>query len=327
MTDDVTSPQVAPQKGDANYVDYIVALSQRGFIRKGIINEPRCFYDLVDLHANRTVTFGTPGVLVNGEQFPVRLTHMLASVAYLNNVLPTPAVDDEINAQRIAMRLKFHDQYYMNAAFLPLPIWGNKVVAAADSVSPGTSHWDFVANGQPFVLSARDTLLVSLNLNDFANPVSAVPVTVAVTGFGALSHRPYLLSSQVLLSTVIAVNMSTVDFRNDGSEPIIITDMTVNVAGEIEDADAIGSIGRVSIQIRQIGNGTNANWFDGPPTNPGRMQATLLGVTSGRAVVHQFPGDGLLWEPGEGITLEAQLLAPNVTSRLTLGFSGYIMVT
>jgi hypothetical protein len=143
-----------------------------------------------------------------------------------------------------------------------------------------------------------------------------------------LSKRPYFLNSQVQLTDVVPVNMTTVDFRNDGSEPIVVTDMTMNVAGEIENVDPTGSIGRVSIQIRQIGNGTNANWFDGPPVGPGmRMQGTLLGVTSGRAVVHQFPGDGLIWEPGEGITLEAQLLAPNTTSRLTVAFSGYIMVT
>jgi hypothetical protein len=315
----------APPKGDPGYVDYIIALSKRGLIRKGVINEPRTFYDIVELHANQTVTNGTPGVLVNGEQFPVRLTHMLASVAYLDN---QGDVDNEANIQRIAQRLTFHNQMYMNSQFLPLPLWGNKPVAAADAVSPGTSHWDFVANGQPFILSARDTLLITVMLNDAGKPTSAVPVNVAFTGFGVLSKRPYFLNSQVLLDDVIPVNMTTVDFRNDGSEPIVITDMTMNVAGEVESNDPTGSIGRVSIQIRQIGNGTNANWFDGPLIGPGmRMQGTLLGVTSGRAVVHQFPGDGLIWEPGEGITLEAQLLAPNVTSRLTVAFSGYIMVT
>jgi hypothetical protein len=314
----------APPKGDPNYVDYIVALSKRGFIRKGIINEPRVFYDVVELNANQTVTSGTPGVLINGEQFPIRLTHMLASVAYLDSA---DAVDPEINIQRIGMRLTFHNQNYMNSQLLPLPLWGNKVVAAAESVSFGTSHWDLVANGQPFILSARDTLIVSLHLNDAVSPASAVPVNVALTGFGALSKRPYLLNSQALLADLNPVNMTTVDFRNDGSEPIIITDITVNVAAEIESIDPTGSIGRISIQIRQVGNGTNANWFEGPPAPTGmRMQATLMGVTSGRAVTHQFPGDGLLWEPGEGITLEGQLLGLDVTSRLTVGFSGYIMV-
>lgn len=315
----------APPKGDPRYVDYVIALSKRGFLRKGVINEPRTFYDLIDLHADQTITGGTPGVLINGEQFPVRLTHMLASVAYLDN---GNDVDNELNIQRIAQRLTFHNQMYMNSQLLPLPLWGNKPVAAAESVSSGTSHWDFVANGQPFVLSARDTLLITVALNDVVDPPSAVPVNVAFTGFGMLSHRPYLLNSQVELATIVPVNLTTVDFRNDGSEPIVITDMTVNVAGEIENVNPTGSIGRVSIQVRQVGNGTNANWFDGPLVGPGmRMQATLLGVTSGRAVVHQFPGDGLIWEPGEGITVEAQLLAPNDTSRLTLAFSGYIMVT
>ena len=62
----------------------------------------------------------------------------------------------------------------------------------------------------------------------------------------------------------------------------------------------------------------------------GSHAASLLGVRSGRAVVHQFPGDGLIWEPGEGIDLRIQGFPdleeiPNVDVNIAL--TGYITIT
>lgn len=324
--------EAIPPRGSEQYIDYVVNLA-KGRVRQGIINEPRAFFDIVPLPAQAApavgiVTPGNPGVFENGEQFPIRLTHMLAAVSFLDD---DGNEDDQFNIQSIGLRLIFHDQYYMNPQFLPLPLWGNKVVAASDVVSFNTSAWDFVENGEPFVLSARDTLTVTVQLNDLVDPGNDIPVTVAFTGFGVLSKRPYLLSSRRNLDSIVATNLSTVDMRNDGSEPIVITDMTVNVGAEAGAVDPRGVIGRVSLNVRQNGNGTNARWFQGPtnPVNIPNMQATLAGVTSGRAVVHQFPGDGLLWQPGEGITVEAQalnIIEEDFASRLALAFTGYIMV-
>jgi hypothetical protein len=325
MVDQITTPQ----KGDADYVDYVVNLAQGRVMRDGIITEPRAIFDQVTVDPTGLETAGNPGVFINGEQFPLRLTHMLAAVRHLNNADPQ-AVDDQRNIQRIGLRMIFHDQFYMNRQFLPLPVWGNKVVAASDVVSFDTSAWDFVANGQPFVLSARDTLQVTVQLNG-ADPGQGEgrAVNVVVTGFGMLSKRPYVLNGQVTLEDLVAINLSTVDFRNDGSEPIVITDMTANISAAEDADDPRGDISELSLNIKQIGNGTNAAWFRGPatPINLPNMPAQLCGVTSGRAVVHEIPGDGLIWEPGEGITIEAQRLgtAP-FSSVLVLAFIGYTMI-
>jgi hypothetical protein len=146
-----------------------------------------------------------------------------------------------------------------------------------------------------------------------------------------LSKRPYLFSGRRELDSLLTTSLPTTDFRNDGSEPVIITDMTVHVAAELGTVNPEGNIGRLRFNVRQVGNGTNAQWFSGPqvPVAVNRMQATLAGPTTGRAVVHEFPGDGLLWEPGEGITYFAGNVGGVVqgfNSVLCLGLLGYIMV-
>ena len=323
-----------PQKGDPDYVDYVLRMSQRGVLRQGVINEPRAYYDEIVVNPAGTETAGSPGTFVNGEEFPVRLTHMLAAIRYLDTDTPTPAVADPLLIQQIGLRLVFHNQFYMNPEFLPLPIWGNKTVALPQQIDSACSAWDFVANGQPFVLSARDTLQVQVQLRDAVAPANPVPVTVAFTGFGMLSKRPYILNSRIELDDLASITMNTVDYRNDGTEPIVITDMMVNVGAEEGAASPRGNIDRVSFNVRQVGNGTNGDWFRGPqtPIVINRMQATLAGLTTGRAIVHQFPGDGIIWEPAEGITLAARnlrVLAPpeDFNVALVLAFLGYIMVT
>ncbi len=321
--------QAAPAQGDPNYADYVIQLATGGMIRKGVLNEPRMIFDEIDQSAVvGAVAAGNEGVFINGEQFPIRLTRMVACVRDTNQA---GVFDDARNIQRIGLRLIFHNQYYMNPDFLPLPVWGNTNVAGGPAYSASTSHWSFIENGQPFVLSARDTLVITLQLIRTPISLSTVPVNVTFTGIGALSRRPYLFNGQVNLENVTETDMSTVDFRNDGSEPVIITDMTVNVGNDSDGVDPQGDIGRVRINIRQVGNGTGARWFSGPqtPLTLDLAQATLLGVTTGRAVVHEFPGDGYLWEPGEGLTVETAAINPpgGFDSVLCLGMVGYLMVT
>lgn len=312
-----------PAKGSNEYVDYVIALASGPSLREGIINEPRIFYDVIAPNVDGLVTSGTPGAFINGEDFPIRVTHMTAACGYLDQA---GDLDDFRNIQRIGLQLQYHDQFYMNPTLLPCPVWGNKVVAASDIISTGLSSWDFVATARPFVLSSRDTLAVQLLLAEEGD--SGTPVTVTFTGFGMLSKRPYMLSSQLVLDQAgIALPMTTNDFRNDGLEPITITDMTVNVGGDIAAADPSGVINRISINVRQVGNGTQARWFSGPVT-PAYCPASLLGLTTGRAVVHEFPGDGLIWQPNEGITVFCQALgSADFASILNLGLCGYLMVT
>lgn len=295
-----------------------------GHLEAGVLHEPRGYFDVIDLNNDGNIVQGHPEVFRNGEQFPVRLTHMVAAMTRLDAAEP-PQAQDERLVQRVGLRMEFHNQYYMNPEFLPIALWGNTVVAASQAITPATSSWMFPT---PFVLSARDTLDVQVQLD--AAPASPQRITVAFSGVGFLSGRPYFLSGDRLVTDGASTQLTTTAFRNDGSEPIIVTDGTVVVTAPEDSVDATGDIRAASLQVRQAGNGTNAQWFRGP-TNPAieRMPAQLWGAWSGRAVVHTFPGDGLIWEPGEGIDLQVQGLTttPPPDARVAIALLGYITVT
>jgi len=292
-----------------------------GSLADGILHEPRAFYDVIDVDPDGQITPGNPEVFKNGERHPIRLTHMTAALA-AETVEDQPAFQDERNIQRIGMRMEFHNQFYQNPEFLPLPLWGDMPTAASPQVSFGTSAWEFDV---PFILSARDTLTVEVELSSV--PSSARRVNVSFVGIGLLSGREYLLNSEASLDSVVRTKMSSVAFRNDGSEPMILSRGTCNVSAPVDEDDPTGDIRVLSLQVRQVGNGTNANWFQGPTAFP-LMPAVLWGVKSGRCVVHKFPGDGLLWEPGEGISLELQSLSDLVPpARVFVGLTGYITVS
>lgn len=302
---------------------HLVKLSQP-MLEKGVYNEPRGYYDIIPINQDGSISPGAPEVFQNGEQFPVRLTHMTAALAYYDNEQQR-AVADEALIQRVGLRLQFHNQFYMNPDFLPVPLWGNKPVATSDAVSYGTSAWGFDV---PFILSARDTMRVSVQLNSVP-PQEGVEAALSMTGIGLLSGRPYLLAARDVLLDETRTILNPVFFRNDGSEPIVVADCTVNVSNGLDDNEPSGDIRNLNVQIQQVGNGTNAEWFQGPDNQPTGtlIPAVLLGQRSGRAVVHVFPGDGLIWNPGEGIQLEAIGLSdqiPNVT--LLVAMLGYIMV-
>jgi hypothetical protein len=309
-------------KQTEEYRAYLVKLAADNLC-KGIIEEPRGYFDrlAMDTSLARTATFGTPNIFLNGEQFPVRILYMTASVAYLDQ--EGNADQNERLIQRIGLRMRHHDNFYMRNEYVPLPLWSNCHTAASEVVTQGTSSYVFE---RPLVLSSRDALVVRAVLED--TPATAVPVSVSFTGVGIYSKRPYFLFGEVFLSDETAAGLPVEQFRNDGAEPMLITDMTVNVGAPIGDADPTGISRRARISVHQNGNGTNALWF----TSPGALldeyaPAQLLGPSTGRAIVHRFPGDGLLWEPGEGLQVSARPLGvefPDVS--LDLGLLGYIAV-
>lgn len=321
-------PQV-PSRNDPDYADFVIRMATGGSLKAGILNEPRVFYDVIPLSQDDTLIIGgNPGVFVNGEQYPIRISHMSAALAYLDQESHV-AFDADI--QRAAMRLIFHDTFYMNASFVPLPLWGNVPVAPPEAIAQGISHWNLVENGNPFVLSARDTLVVTVQLNDAT--LADYPANLVLAGIGALSKRPYLFNSEAILTGPQRTNLNSVDLRNDGIEPVVITDITVTAGPTLTSTDPRGDISAISLNIVQSGNGTGAKWFIGPQTPPPPiplMPAQLLGFSTGRAVVHQFPGDGLLWNPGDGISVEVQtrpLRSDGSTPILCLALGGNIMVT
>lgn len=297
------------------YIDHLVELAAKN-LKDGVIEEPRGYWDEITLNAPNVISECAPNVFENGEQFPVRLTHLTAA-------MPESSVDERL-IQRVGLRLTFHDQYYMGRDHAPVPLWLNENVAAGDLITDGASSQVF---DRPVILSARDSLNVRVQLIDA--PDAARRVSVSFTGTGMLSKRPYFFSDEVDLTNVQPTALDTSRFRNDGVEPIALTDWAVHCGAELGDATGNGDIRQVRVNVRQIGNGTQAQWFQGRtvPTPRERLPAVLMGTRTGRAVVHRFPGQGLLWEPGEGITVDALALTADVESAIVaVALHGYISV-
>ena len=301
-------------------IDWMVKLASKN-VCDGVIEEPRVVGDEITLLDPAKVTRGHADVFTNGEQFPIRLTHV--SMALLPDFDNNVGLDERF-IQRVGARLTFHDQFYMSRNFVPAPLWANKVVAAGDANTQGTTSHIY---DRPNILSARDSLRIMVQLNQ--TPASPRLVSCAVTGVGMLSKRPYFFSDTIEVSDQAPTQLSTEAFRNDGTEPVAITDMSFSCGAELDDPSAEGDIRQLRVQVRQVGNGTQADWYQGPrvPSPVERCPAVLLGYGTGRSIVHRFPGDGLIWEPGEGILLDMQALDPSVVG-MTAGLSlyGYIAV-
>ncbi len=311
----------------------------------GVLYEPRAYFDLFQLNGVQEV-HGHSEVFRNGEDFPILLTHVTAATTYRNQA--NNAVLDERLIQRVGMYLNFHDQYYMNAPqqlggagsvgaviqAAPIPTWANVPTGGPEILTRGTSSWRF---DKGCILSARDTLKVRARLYSLPTAESAVPVSVSFTGIGLISRAPYFFSGTVQLTDLGWQEFDVMNFANDGSEPIILTDMDVQVQGETTATDPTGDSRRVYVSVRQIGNGTNANWFRGPvnATTPGvgdlmpsdAVPAVLLGQKLGRCLVHQFP-QPVVWEPGEGISaaMQALVASAGTTVNVNLGLLGFIMI-
>lgn len=310
------------QRPDERYIDYMVRLAEKNLCN-GIIMEPRAFFDVITLDDANRITNGSPDVFFNGEQFPIRLTHLSAAIVPDFNA---GAGLDERFVQRLGLRLTFHDAYYMSREFVPIPLWLNKQVSGPPLVTDGTSSATF---DRPVVLSARDTLRIEGALQETPTNGPRL-VSASFTGTGMLSGRPYFFSSERSVGDTLPFVFEAARFRNDGTEPVALTDMALTCGAELNDPVGQGDIRQLAVNIRQVGNGTQADWFQGPtvPLSLTRMPSVLNGYTTGRALVHRFPGVGLLWEPGEGLTLAGLPLDASAQG-LQLGISlwGYITVT
>lgn len=302
----------------------------------GVLYEPRVYFDtfLVSSDQNSSqIVAGSPNnIFVNGEQFPVSLQWMTASLLPASgnekDFLPDPRL-----LQRIGLRVRYHDQYYMARTHAPIALWANTPSAAPDFVSPSTASWDFE---QPFVLSARDSLQITVQCPFSIAVQEFIPLTVSVSlhGIGLLSERPYFLSGKTTLTDTTSTNLPTTFFRNDGSEPIVIGGMVVNVFTPAQaGAEITIPANVITVQCRQIGNGTNADWVQGPsPIYSSQVPVVLLGAKTGFNMLHRIPGNGWQWRPGEGIEIDVNNLGlpggeeEPITYRVGVACLGYIAV-
>lgn len=314
---------------DQQELQNILRLANKN-LSEGVFYEPRMYFDIVSFDGSSQREFGGPSIFRNGEKYPVRLTHLLFAMREQDNVSQQdPVAGDERMVARYGLRIRQHDSYYMNADFPPLAIWQNVPSAPAQALSQGQSTWKF---DKPFILSARDTMNVEALLEPLTEQGTR-KVTVAFTGYGLLSKRPYFRSaSRDLAQGVPATGFSTDAYRNDGAEPIAITEMTVFCANPDASTNPAGDIRAVRLRVRQVGNGTNQWWTNGPLTPAANPWApgTVWAPTTGRAVVHKLPEE-LSWNPGEGFDIELSYLAydpqaPRV-DQVVVAALGYIVVT
>ena len=334
---------------------------------EGVLIEPRFYYDVLNFENilgtgpyTTVVPNSDPDAIKNGEQFPVRLTHMIVAPQHwsiLSGPAPIVAYEPPSAVQQLTLRVERYGEYYMNEQFIRASAWHNVQSAQPFNLAAGSVTHKFF---QPLVLSARDSLRVDfeaafpgptnfastgIGATNFAiNPEGIAPnILVQLAGVGMRSGRPYLLAGPARPTTNGGQTLFTVDptlLQNVGNEPIALTRMTVvaNVSYEDEDNE-IGLLPNVQMfrmMVRQQGNGTQANWFSGPnyPTPVTRMPLALFGTDLGDAVVHKFPGDGITLDPGEVVRITAQNSGygpdPETSTaprQYSIGLAGYLMVT
>lgn len=301
--------------------DGVLKLFLEPRIAEGVIYEPRGYFDVLTIVADQpdNIVGGDGASFYNGEAFPVRITHLSFAVQTLDA--------DPRLIQRMRMRIRYHDAYYMSRFPSLIPLWANVITATPDIVAPGVSTWRFPF---PLMLGQRDTIQVRVqdveDTGTFERDISA-----AYWGVGTRSKRPYQLT--MLAPRSIDDNgVHTLDatgFRNDGSEPVAVQGTAVQVNALSGANDQTGDSRPFAVQMRQIGNGTNTDWFQGPQTPPwnGRgIPAALLGVTGGRAIVHELPYPGFLLMPGDGFIVDAQGDVEDDDVDLAVGAFGTIAV-
>lgn len=286
--------------------------------------EPRLYFDPFVFDGSTQSVVAHPDIFRNGEEYPLRITHLIMAVHYeVDAELPTKG--DARMVQRYGLRIRAHGTYYQNHQFTALPHYANVPVGTFDVTSQAQSSWKFE---RPFVLGNRDAFLVEAGLT--VEPSSGSErVTVTFWGVGKKSRMPKILTTYKEISDTDKVAMSVDDLRNDGTEPLEVQGMTIHHAPDIETADPTGNIRNVRVRVKVAGNGTNQWWSVGPIGVAGwnsLVPAQLYGITSGSAIVHRVPGKGWLWYPNEGFTPEMEAFVTTRSDTVLLGIAGYIIV-
>jgi hypothetical protein len=311
---------------DGNDLDRIIRTAKENLC-DGRFFEPRWFYDEITVNDDQTINQNNPDAFKNGEAFPIKITHIIMAIRSINSASPL-VVSDERLIQRVGVKLLFHGQEYMAREFTVAPLWHNKRVAAPDSVSLGQSAHRFF---EPWLLTARDVMKVQVQLLQATDSGTTRKATVAFAGFGLDSRRPYWKASDINLSSTTIGNLDVSLLRNDGDEPIVMTDMTAHLSAQSNKNDPSGDISLLRVQVNQVGNGTNSEWFKHASSNAPStlMLAQMLGTHTGRCVVHRLDEDTpIYWEPGEGLNVQVQAIQQSIGAPvLAIALAGTIIIT
>lgn len=304
------------------YIDHLVKLAAKNPC-EGIVEEPRAFFDVIRTPSTLTRSVRSNAqTFQNGERYPILLTHLTAFIrpGYQGEELG----DDEALVQRVGMRLVSSNSFYQNADFQALPLWHNVVSTGNPTLQRAQASFTF---DRPLILASQNSLDVRVAYAQ--TPTSPRRCEVVIRGVGLLSQQPTVIGGAVEIEDQGTLSFSPELFRNLRMEPIALTDMSLLVTAEEDELGSVGDLRPLSIAIRSIGGGTQAEFFVGPSDPPWpRMPAYLLGKTTGRCIVHRFPGDGVRLEPGD--SFYAELVALDTTAQgidVALATHGSIFVT
>lgn len=299
------------------------------------IVEPKVFFDKFAFNGVLTESYGTGAdgtIFRNGFKYPIQIRYIVAAMLETSDKQANPVLGDERMVQRYGMRIFDHGSYYMEGEYIPLPLWDNKVTAAADIISRSIAVWHF---DHPFLFASRDTMEVRVALT--LPTATTRRVSATFEGFGKISKVPYIFTG----FTVIALADGTSEvvippgfFRNEGLEPVVITTMTLTCGPDDADVDPTGDIRDLNVAVRQVGYGTNQDWVTGPsvPILLDKVPAVLLGASEGRCIIHTLPADGWIWEPNEGVTVQVQQQVTNPPTptrngeTVLIGMLGHLLV-
>lgn len=323
------------QSYDENPERYLQRLANSN-VCDGIQYEPRMWWNQYDFTAGgSTFVQDTDEIFYNGDQYPVRITHIVAAMAVGETLSPdpTPVQGDPRLIQRFGLRIQTHDAFYMSPGYIPLPLWHNVQTVGASAVAPGISSITFP---RPFPLGQRQTWSIDVSLEQ--TPASGRDVGVTFVGLGRTSKRPYRFGTVARLTDTNVLTLNSMDLRSQGQEVVDITGMSLFCGAPIENNDAAGDIRQLRIATRSTGNGTEQLWEQGPITSPvSRAPAVLWGTDVSRAVVHELPvtgPDGIrgwLFQPGQGMTVNLQNFdatrQETVSESVWLGMVGYVIIT
>lgn len=271
-----------------------------------------------------------PGAYRNGEQFPVRITHLTAYMGGGGEVenFTSPPVEAGVTGGEeralvyYGLRVMDHDTYYPSSVFTPIPLLQNVNTSVNSVASAGTITYKL---DKPFLMSNQDALEVKISLQSISGDEAFLLLTVAASGYGLWSKQPVRMGASVpVTASAVGATLSfnTDSFRNYSTEPFAITELTFTPVGS-PVVDPLSSLNTIwaqdlLVQVRGIGNNTTSRWFTfsnqqipfpgGGGARIPMMPVGLLGTKAGRCVTHKLPttaaGDGWVLEPGEEVFIE-----------------------
>jgi hypothetical protein len=291
----------------------LTKLRKRGLV-DGVAFEPRLYFDKYTFDPGQVQSFASREAYRNRGEYPVRITHLTA-------IMDLPAVPEAVEGDltqgderllhRYGMRVLSNDTPYMADIAVPIPTWHNKPVAGAAALARASVSWPF---GCPWVMASDDTFQVQVEQIVARGSVGRM-ISCAWQGTGRLSGRPYSIMTSTPQPTLTTskTSLNADVTRNEGAEPIDLTQMAVTVGPFMDQAEG-GDAREVLINFKKSGNGTHEEILKGPKLSSGpgipRVPVPLLGTGVGRAMVHALPQDifdgarGWVLYPGQGIDIE-----------------------